>query len=90
MPYLSVFSPHAGKYGPEITPYLDTFHAVSLFKDVVIFIQTIISFVLSRKIKNEDLNLSAALLNAIPLSNFVHFCTILDTFMQFSYTFIRS
>ena len=26
--YLSVFSPNAGKYGPEITPYLDTFHAV--------------------------------------------------------------
>ena len=27
-PYLSVFSPNAGKYGPEITPYLDTFHTV--------------------------------------------------------------
>ena len=27
-PYLSVFSPNAGKYGPEKTPYLDTFHAV--------------------------------------------------------------
>ena len=27
--YLSVFSPNAGKYGLEITPYLDTFHAVS-------------------------------------------------------------
>ena len=25
---LSVFSPNAGKYGPEKTPYLDTFHAV--------------------------------------------------------------
>ena len=25
--YLSVFSPNTGKYGPEITPYLDTFHA---------------------------------------------------------------
>ena len=24
----SVFSPNAGKYGPEKTPYLDTFHAV--------------------------------------------------------------
>ena len=30
MKYLSVFSPNAGKYGPEITPYLDTFQAVSL------------------------------------------------------------
>ena len=27
-PYLSVFSPNAGKYGLEKTPYLDTFHAV--------------------------------------------------------------
>ena len=27
--YLSVFSPNAGKYGPEITPYLGTFHAVN-------------------------------------------------------------
>ena len=26
--YLSVFSPNSGKYGPEKTPYLDTFHAV--------------------------------------------------------------
>ena len=28
--YLSVFSPNTGKYGPEINPYLDTFHAVPL------------------------------------------------------------
>ena len=27
-PYLSGFSPNAGKYGSEKTPYLDTFHAV--------------------------------------------------------------
>ena len=27
-PYLSVFSPNAGKYGLEKAPYLDTFHAV--------------------------------------------------------------
>ena len=26
--YLSVLNPNAGKYGPEITPYLDIFHAV--------------------------------------------------------------
>ena len=26
--YLSVFSPNTVKYGPAITPYLDTFHAV--------------------------------------------------------------
>ena len=28
--YLSVFSPNAGKCGPEKTPYLDKFHAVNL------------------------------------------------------------
>ena len=28
--FSSVFSPNAGKYGPEVTPYMDTFHAVSL------------------------------------------------------------
>ena len=27
-PYFPVFSPNKGIYGPEITPYLDTFHAV--------------------------------------------------------------
>ena len=27
--YLSVLSPNVGKYVPEITPYLDTFHVVS-------------------------------------------------------------
>ena len=27
-PYFPVFSPNRGKYGPEITPYLDSFHAV--------------------------------------------------------------
>ena len=26
--HLSVSSPNVGKYGPENTPYLDTFHAV--------------------------------------------------------------
>ena len=28
--YLSVFSANAGKYGPEKTPYLDTFHTMIL------------------------------------------------------------
>ena len=27
-PYFPVFSRNTGKYGPEKTPYLDTFHAV--------------------------------------------------------------
>ena len=29
--YLFVFSPNTGKYGPEKTPHLDTFHAVTNF-----------------------------------------------------------
>ena len=29
-PYFTVFSPNTGKYGPEITPHLGTFHAVFL------------------------------------------------------------
>ena len=28
--WISVFSPNTGKYGPEKTPYLDTFHAVKI------------------------------------------------------------
>ena len=27
-PYFPVFSPNTGKYGPEKTPYVDTFHAM--------------------------------------------------------------
>ena len=36
-PYFPVFGLNTGKYGPEITPYLDTFHAVqnSLKKKVL-------------------------------------------------------
>ena len=33
-PYLSVFSPNTGKYGPEIAPYLVTFHAVIVSDDL--------------------------------------------------------
>ena len=36
--YLSVFSPTSGKYGPQKTPHLDTFHAVSLFAIFLKFI----------------------------------------------------
>ena len=31
-PYFPVFSPNTGKYGPEISPYLDTFHTVPVAK----------------------------------------------------------
>ena len=33
--FWSVFSPNTGKYGPEITVYLDTFHAVLLSRDLI-------------------------------------------------------
>ena len=36
-PYLSVFTPNTEKYGPEITPYLDTFHVVhSLYLNIFV------------------------------------------------------
>ena len=30
---IDVFSPYTGKYGPEKTPHLNTFHVVSLFRE---------------------------------------------------------
>ena len=36
-PYLPVFGLKTWKYGPKKTPYLDTFHAVALFKNVPTF-----------------------------------------------------
>ena len=45
-PYILVFSPNAGKYGLEKTPYLDTFHAVHLFANLnsfFIFVTVMIS-----------------------------------------------
>ena len=32
-PYFVLLAPNIGKYGPEITLYLDTFHAVQLFQN---------------------------------------------------------
>ena len=36
--YLSVFSPNTVKYGPEETPYLDTFHKVIMLCFLGIFL----------------------------------------------------
>ena len=33
-PYFPVFTPNAEKYGPEITPYLDTFHTVTFTQSI--------------------------------------------------------
>ena len=37
--WISVFSPNAGKYGPEKTPYLDSFHAVLLFNYCEVYVR---------------------------------------------------
>ena len=37
-PCFPVFELNAGKYGPEITLYLDTFHAVDEWQNVKIFV----------------------------------------------------
>ena len=34
-PHFPVFGLNTGKYGPEITPYLDTFHAVTILQLVL-------------------------------------------------------
>ena len=34
--YFPVFRPNTRKYGPEITPYLDTFHPVSFLDNLFI------------------------------------------------------
>ena len=31
-PYFPASSPNTGKYGQEITPYLDTFHVVKIYR----------------------------------------------------------
>ena len=38
-PYFSVFGLNTGKYGPEITPYLDTFHASNKILNFVKYVE---------------------------------------------------
>ena len=40
-PYFPVFGLNTGKYGPEITPYLDTFHAVFILLSINLFSQNL-------------------------------------------------
>ena len=47
-PYSPVFSPSAGKYGPEITPYLDTFRAVQLYQSFINEIANIFKIYIQR------------------------------------------
>ena len=44
-PYFPVFSPNAGKYGPEKAPYLDNFHAVLLLQHII-FLTLIVIYLL--------------------------------------------
>ena len=45
-PYFSVFSPNTGKLGREITPYLDTFHAVIILIIIVIPVVVVIIIII--------------------------------------------
>ena len=36
-PYFLAFSPNTGKYGPEKTPYLDTFHAMYFNPNAIMY-----------------------------------------------------
>ena len=48
-PYFSVFSPNTGKYGPEKTPYLDTFHVVICIAKVFKYVRNIQNLILDQR-----------------------------------------
>ena len=39
-PYFPEFGSNTGKYGPEKTPHLDTFHAVNIHQMIITLINT--------------------------------------------------
>ena len=45
-PYFSVFSQNTGKLGPEITPHLDTFHAMIILIIIVIPVVVVIIIII--------------------------------------------
>ena len=47
--FWSVFSPNTGKYGPEKTPYLDTFQAVICVAKVFKYIRNILNLILDQR-----------------------------------------
>ena len=51
-PYFPVFGQDTGEYGPEETPYWDTFHAVNLFKHLKVFQIIGIALATERSIKS--------------------------------------
>ena len=52
MEYLSDFSPNAGKYGPEKTPYLDTSHAAVVKSLPTLMFARVLNTVIKLSIKN--------------------------------------
>ena len=50
--YPSIFSPNAGKYGPEKTPYLDIFHAVCFMINSSKLIQILVNKSSTRECSN--------------------------------------
>ena len=56
-PYIPAFSPNAEKYGPEKTPYLDTFHAVNeLVQMFNVQIQTLKKHIFFKREQNKFYN----------------------------------
>ena len=55
-PYFPVFGLNTGKYGPEITPYLDTFHAVLLEADSIKNINLVLYCEIKQSAKNLRIN----------------------------------
>ena len=47
-PYFPVFGRNTGKYGPEKTPYLDTFYA-ELRETIFFFFYVVVHFLISQK-----------------------------------------
>ena len=45
-PYFSVFSQNTGKLGPEITPHLDTFHAMIILIIIVIPVVVVVIIII--------------------------------------------
>ena len=57
-PNTELFNPNTGKYGPEITPYVDTFHAVCYFykfRYSMVFYQVIKKINLKLPSKRKDI-----------------------------------
>ena len=75
--YLSVFSPNAGKYGSEKTPYLDTFHTVLMSETIRLTSVWKIPLITSGAITSWTLNISKTNFCEFLLRNVEEYCMIL-------------